>query len=120
MRRSQGDALFDVHRGRLVRWVHLKDGRTYRQHCTLDVFKEVALLIETRSEAGVTTTELWDTLPNLPCTQVSIALAFLKDRGCVETCGRRSNAASATFYEDAMTEFHALAHAAGGQTRAEG
>jgi len=67
---------------------------------------------EARREEGVTTNELWSTLPDLPCTQISIALAFLKGRGCVETSGRRSYAASTTLCEDALTEFHYLAHQA--------
>ena len=54
-------------------------------------------------------------LSDQPCTQVSIALAFLKERGCVETVGRRSYAASATLHEDALAEFHYLAHIASRQ-----
>jgi len=102
--------VFAVRRGRLLRQVRLKDGRTYTQHCTLEVFEAVAQLVEARREDGVTTNELWSALPDLPCTQISIALAFLKDRGCVETSGRRSHAASATLYEDALMEFHYLVH----------
>src|SRR5262249_56821812 len=108
MRRSQREIMFEVQRGRLVREVRLKDGRTYAQHCTLDVFEAVAQFVEARGADGVTTNELWTALPDLPCTQISIALAFLKDRGCVETSGRRSYAASATLYEDALMEFHYL------------
>ncbi len=114
MRRSQRDVVFEVCRGRLVRQVRLTDGRGYTQHCTSDVLGQVACLVEGRGEDGITTNELWDALPDLPCTQISIALAFLKDRGCVEARGRRSYAASGTLYEDAMTEFHYLAHVASG------
>src|SRR5262245_56438925 len=114
MRRSQREIAFEVRRGRLVRQVRLKDGRTYTQHCTSDVLEAVAQFVEARGADGVTTNELWAALPDLPCTQVSIALAFLKDRGCVETGGRRSYAASATLYEDALTEFHYLADVARG------
>ena len=53
-------------------------------------------------------------LPELPCTQMSIAMAFLRDRGCVDVQGRRSYGASWCITEDAMTEFHYLAHSAGG------
>ena len=112
MRRAPREIVFEVRRGRLVRQVRLQDGRTYTQQCTLDVFAAVAQLVEARREEGVTTNELWSTLPDLPCTQISIALAFLKDRGCVETSGRRSYAASTTLCEDALTEFHYLAHLA--------
>jgi hypothetical protein len=112
MRRSQRDVVFEVCRGRLVRHVRLADGRGYTQHCTPEVLEQVACVVEARGGDGVTTNELWTSLPDLPCTQISIALAFLKDRGCAEARGRRSYAASATLYEDAMTEFHYLAHVA--------
>lgn len=114
MRRSQRDVVFEVCRGRLVRHVRLANGRGYTQHCTLEVLEQVACLVEARGGDGVTTNELWASLPDLPCTQISIALAFLKDRGCAEARGRRSYAASATLYEDAMTEFHYLARVASG------
>jgi hypothetical protein len=112
MRRTQRDVEFAVRHGRLVRLVRLRDGRSYTQQCTRAVLEQVAWLVEARGEAGVTTPEVWAALPELPCTQLSIALAFLKDRGCVETSGRRSYAVSATVYEDALTEFHYLAHVA--------
>jgi hypothetical protein len=114
MRRTQQEIVFAVRYGRLVRHVRLRDGRGYTQHCTREVLEQVAWLVEARGERGVTTPELWDVLPEWPCTQISVALAFLKDRGCVETSGRRSYAASATVYEDALTEFHYLAHVARG------
>jgi hypothetical protein len=105
MRRTPQAIMFAVRQGRLVRHVRLRDGRGYTQQCTLDVLQQVAWLVEARGEAA---------LPGLPCTPISVALAFLKDRGCVETSGRRSYAASATLYEDALTEFHYLARLAGG------
>jgi hypothetical protein len=114
MRRRQQEIVFAVRHGRLVRHVRFRDGRGYTQQCTGAVLEQVAWLVEARGEAGVTTPELWDALPELPCTQISIALAFLKEQGCVETSGRRSYAASATVYEDALTEFHYLAHVARG------
>jgi hypothetical protein len=114
MRHRQQEIVFAVRHGRLVRHVRLRDGRGYTQQCTREVLEQVAWFVEARGEAGVTTPELWAALPELPCTQISIALAFLKDRGCVETSGRRSYAASATVYEDALTEFHYLAHVARG------
>jgi hypothetical protein len=118
MRRSQRDVVFEVCRGRLARHVRFIDGRGYTQHCTSDVLGQVACLVEERGQDGITTNELWEALPDLPCTQVSIALAFLKDRGCAEARGRRSYAASTTLYEDAMTEFHYLAHVASGGAEA--
>jgi uncharacterized protein (DUF433 family) len=113
-RHSQRDVVFEVCRGRLVRHVRFTDGRGYTQQCTADVLEQVACLIEADGQDGITTNELWDAFPDLPCTQISVALDFLKDRGCVEARGRRSYAASATLYEDAMTEFHYLAFVASG------
>jgi hypothetical protein len=114
MRRTQQEIEFTVRHSQLVRHVRLRDGRSYTQQCMRQVLDQVAWLVEARGEAGVTTPKLWAALPEWPCTQLSIALAFLKDRGCVETSGRRSYAASATVYEDALTEFHYLAHVARG------
>ncbi|MCC7387509.1 MAG: hypothetical protein IT431_01945, partial [Phycisphaerales bacterium] len=47
-------------------------------------------------------------------SQVATALAFLKERGCVVTEGRRSYAPGPGVFEDAMTEYHALREAASG------
>ncbi|GIW56309.1 MAG: hypothetical protein KatS3mg082_2713 [Nitrospiraceae bacterium] len=112
MRRTQREVEFEVFRGRLARHVRFPDGRGYTHHCTLEVLEQVAFAAEERAAEGVTTQELWDMLADLPTTQISVALDFLKDRGCLETRGRRSYPATATLYEDAMTEFHYLAHVA--------
>ncbi len=112
MRRRQRQFSFAVSHGRLVRQVRLQDGRGYTQHCTLDVLTQVAGLLEQCRQTGITTNELWEALPELPCTQISIALAFLKDRGGVETTARRNYPASTTLVEDVLTEFHYLAHRA--------
>jgi hypothetical protein len=111
---SRGEATFEVQRGRLVRHVRLRDGRCYTQHCTLHVLILVAWLVEERGADGVTTNELWEALPDPPRTQISVALSFLKERGCVRTEGRRNYAASAAVYEDALAEFHYLSHLAQG------
>ena len=46
---------------------------------------------------------------DLPFTQVAVALAFLKERGIVETRYRRNYAATDGVHLDAMTEYFALA-----------
>jgi hypothetical protein len=51
---------------------------------------------------------LWDGLPDVPCTQAAVALAFLKERGCIDVRRKRSYPASAILVEDALIEFHAL------------
>lgn len=109
MRRSQRQVSYEVRRGRLVRHVRLPDGRGYTHHCTRATFEEVAAVIDERGEAGVTTNELWEALPEMSCTQAALALVFLKERGVVEVEGRRCYPAGRTPFEDALIEFHALA-----------
>ena len=108
MRPVQRHVVFEVERGRLVQHVMRADGRSYTLRCTLASVQEVAWYVEAHAKDGVTTNELWDALPESPATQISVALDFLKDRGCVEVRGRRNYPASATLFEDAMTEFYAL------------
>jgi hypothetical protein len=54
---------------------------------------------------------LWDALPDVPCTQASVALAFMKERGCLAVRYRRLFPTSDAFFADAMLEWHALEHA---------
>ena len=108
MRQSQRNIRWEVERGHLVRHVERADGRAYTHRCGLPALKEVCCYVEEHAKDGVTTGELWDALPDQPATQLSVALEFLKERGIVETRGRRNYPASGTVFEDGMTEFHAL------------
>ena len=108
MRQSRRSICFEVERGRLVRTVQRADGRTYVHRCEISALKEVCWYVEEHAKDGVTTGELWDALPDWPATQLSVALEFLKERGIVETRGRRNYPSSGTVFEDAMTEFYAL------------
>ena len=99
---------FALEDGWLVRTVSKPDGSSYQHRCSLDSFRAVAEDIDEHATYGVTTNGLWDGLPDLPCTQAAIALAFLKVRGCVTVCHRRSYPASKFLVEDALIEFHAL------------
>ena len=101
---------FTVELGHLVRTVTKPDGGTYSHRCSLDTYTEVAHFIEEHAAEGVTTTMLWEQLPDVPCTQASVALAFMKERGCLDVCHRRLFPSSDIFFEDAMLEFHALVH----------
>ena len=110
MRPRQSTVRFEVARGKLVRHVTFKeDSRSYIHRAALAVLKEVAWYVEEHSQDGVTTNELWEVLPNLPATQISVALEFLKERGCLETRCRRNFPVTTTLFEDAMVEYHALA-----------
>lgn len=109
MRNLKRHVRFEVERGKLVRHVTRPDGRGYTQRATRAVLEEVCRILEARTQDGATTTELWDALPDLPATQISVALGFLKERGCVVTRCRRNYPASNFLFEDAMVEYHALA-----------
>jgi hypothetical protein len=98
---------FEVECGKLVRFV---TRRGYVHRATLATLREIAWYIEEHAAEGVTTNGLWEALPELSATQIAVALDFLKDRGCVETRGRRNFLASDCLFEDAMIVFHALEH----------
>jgi hypothetical protein len=95
--------------GVMYRTVALPDGRSYRHTCTFESFADVARYIDEHAVTGVTTTQLWDELDDTPCTQATVALEFLKDRGCVDVERRRCWPTSHGFFEDALCEWHALA-----------
>jgi hypothetical protein len=91
----------------LVTFLHQPD-RNYTHRCTRDVFREVTYAIEERAAGGTTLDEIVETI-DAPYTQVNVALAFMKERGCVEIRRRRTFPASDIVYEDAMIEFMHLA-----------
>ena len=109
MRSVPRDIRFEVQRGRLVRHVQRADGRAYTHRCTLEALTEVAWHIEARASDGVTTNELWRTLEDVPATQATVALEFLKEQGLVTTELRRNYPASSCLFEEAMVAYHALA-----------
>ncbi len=82
--------------------------RNYTHRCTRDVFREVAYAIEDHAAGGTTLEQIVDAI-DAPYTQVNVALAFMKERGCVEIRHRRTFPASDIVYEDAMIEFMHLA-----------
>ena len=104
--------LFDVaddHLEMQVSFPHAPD-RNYVHRCTRDVYREVAFTIEEVAAGGTTLEELVAAM-DAPFTQVNVALAFMKERGCVEVRRRRTFPASGQLYEDAMIEFMYLAEA---------
>ena len=109
-RRADRQFKFRIVDGLLYRTVAFPDGRSYQHTCTLESFVDVARFIEEHASAGVTTNELWDGLEDTPCTQATVALEFLKDRGCVEVERRRCFPTLNCFFEDALCEWHALAY----------
>lgn len=99
---------FGLEDGWLVRTVVKPDGSLYQHRCSLDSYRAVAHFIDEHGNVGVTTNGLWDVLPDVPCTQAAIALAFLKEQSCVTVRHRRCYPASNFLVEDALLEFHAL------------
>lgn len=101
---------FDVIDDRLEMKVTFPDApdRSYVHRCTRDTFREVAFTIEENAAGGMTLEDLVEAM-DAPYTQVNVALAFMKERGCVEVRHRRSYPASGQLYEDAMIEFMFLA-----------
>jgi len=110
---------FTVELSHLVCTVTRRDGGTYSHRCSLESYKAVAHCIEENATAGVTTGMLWEAAPNVPCTQTSVAVAFMKERGCLDARHRRLFPTSRFFFEDAMIEYHALEHVTGDRLAGE-
>lgn len=102
------DETFSIPFEMLVRRVVPRKGAIYEHTCTKQVFDEVAFAIE-ELDGGTFTGEEIRAKIDAPFTQVMVAMAFLKERGCiVPVHGRRHQAASDFVYEDAMIEWHGL------------
>jgi len=101
------DVRYEVFNGHLVRTVTAPDGRSYTHRCPRDAYAAVADTMQSVGEAGATTKTLVAAL-GLPYTQVSVALEFLRERGCIKTHCRRGYPASTFVFEDAMIEYFAL------------
>ncbi len=99
---------FTVEDGRLVRKVVPRRGEPYEHRCPRKAFEKAAFAVDEAANGGFTLESLVQR-ENLPFTQVAVALAFLKERGIVETRYRRNYAATECAHLDAMTEFCALA-----------
>ena len=96
--------------GHLVRAVRRRDGDTYCHRCSLESYRAVAHFIEENAGQGVTTNMLWEAVPDVPCTQTSVAVASMKERSCLSVRQRRMFPTSDFFFEDAMIELHAMQH----------
>lgn len=94
--------------GHLVRAVTTHAGGTYHHRCSLASYTEVAYLIEEHRATGITTGQIWEGLAIVPATQASVAVAFMKERSCLEVRHRKMHPASVAFVEDALLEYHAL------------
>lgn len=98
---------FAVEDAALVRRVVPRKGQPYEHRCPQEAFEAIAAAAE-EAASGFVLEDL-RRATQLPWTQVAVAVAFLKERGCVVPVhGRKHAAASTCVYEDAMTEYHAL------------
>lgn len=102
------DETFSVTENILVRAVTPARGTPYQHTCDKDVFEGVAHAIDELNGATFTYEEIRQKI-EAPFTQVAVAVAFLRERGCIVPAQRRrSVAATSDVYLDAMIEFHAL------------
>lgn len=104
--------------GNLVRSVVPKRGKTYQHRCAKQSFEEVAYAADEIGADGITIDKLV-ARTGLPSTQVAVALAFLKERGCIYTEHRISypnpgNERPGQLETDAMIEYYALAEGSPG------
>jgi len=99
---------FEVLDDHMIRKVVPRRGESYEHRCPRASFKQVAHAIDEAGNEGFTLESLVQR-EDLPFTQVAVALAFLKERGIVDTRYRRNYAATDGVHLDAMTEYFALA-----------
>ena len=100
------DETFDIERDHLVRRVVPRRGKPYEHRCPKAAFEEVAHAAEDM-RTGITLERIQSTT-GLPFSQVAVAIAFMKERGCLANEHGRTHAALEGLHLDAMTEYHAL------------
>ena len=105
--RVERTEIFTVFDDHLIRSVVPRRGQPYEHRCPRKAFEQVANAVDEAGDADFTL-EMLVQREELPFTQVAVALAFLKERGIVETRYRRNYAATRCAHLDAMTEFYAL------------
>lgn len=102
------DETFSVDRaGALCRSVVPRRGRPYVHRCEAASLEKVAFALDEAAAKGATVDEV-AAAEGLPHTQVAVAFAFLKERGCVTVEGRRSYPASGCVHIDSLVEYCVL------------
>ncbi len=108
------DEWFDVDRsGLFARHVVPSSGKPYQHKCSREVLATVCHYVQARYRGGFSTTEMWQDL-DVPATQASTALAFLKEHSLVTVVGRRNYPAGGAIFEHSMTDYYYLVHIASG------
>lgn len=97
--------------GYLVRTIVPRSpSKPYEHRCSLAAYQRVANEIDALGEAGFTGEQIVAST-GLPFTQVAVAIAFLRERGCIVTDHKRNYAPHGQVggvHADAMLEYHAL------------
>ncbi len=106
--RLERDETFEILNGDLIRKVLPVRGKAYHHRCRRATYERVAHAAEELGTAGLTLDDIVER-EDVPCSQAAVALAFMKERGCLVTRYRRTYPASDILFEDAMIEFCALA-----------
>lgn len=111
---TEREQSFRIEDGLLIRTVTPRSGQTYEHSCTEQVYQEMAHAIDALDGAAFTGDSIRVQI-DAPFTQVAVAVAFMRERGCLAPeRRRRSSAASDLVFEDAMIEWHALREGAPG------
>jgi len=112
---------FAVEDGDLVRKVVPRRGEPYEHRCPLDAYRELAWAAIDLAADGFNVETLADQVRNRPreehddrelwasYTNAAVAIAFWKERGLLDIRRRRNHVDDGFFFEDAMTEYFALA-----------
>ena len=110
---------FSVDRaGNLVRSVVPKRGKPYEHRCSKESFEDAAYAADEIGGGGITVDKLAQRT-GLPSTQIAVALAFMKERGCLITEHRINypapgNQRPGQVALDATIEYYALAEGSPG------
>jgi len=107
---------FSIRENILIQSVKPARGTPYDHTCDQETFENVTHAIDQLGGGSFTGEEIREEL-QAPFTQVAVAIAFLKERGCiVPSVRKRSVAATSDVHCDAMIEWHALREKGGDQS----
>lgn len=107
------DETFRIVDDALIRAVVPARGTPYEHTCERETYEAIAHAIDEMQMAGFTLEEVRQRA-DVPWTQGAVAIAFLKERGCiVPTVRRKHVAATEAVHIDAMIEWHELAEKRG-------
>jgi len=113
---AERDESFSVVEKVLIRSVVPRRGTPYDHTCDQEVFENVCHAVDELAGRSFTGEEIREAI-QAPFTQVAVAIAFLKERGCiVPSVRKRHVGATRDVHCDAMIEWHALREKGGEQS----